>query len=213
MLQSLRLRFVLAFCLLGANFNTGFSDASPPVWWTIQITATVSGHYYAKENPLNLAGRYYFLISCLGSMERDNGDYILYQGEKNIIRSNWQEERGKENLDVSLAMHPEFKLHYVIRKEKEICFDFEIFPLQAGDNYIPVKIVLPCSDENGRINLRSRYNHYILDGSNVIGIMENRLYRENRISQVFRWQWNRKQKNDRQDHAVELKLTIIRKLK
>lgn len=204
---------VLIFCVLGLPFHSGDQDISPSIWWTIEISASVSGNYRVDKNPLVLTGSYRFLFNCQGSIERDNGDYILYQGEKHIAGLNWIEERGGESFDLSQTMHPGFKLNYVIRREQVICLDFETFPVTAGGKYLPIKIFLPCSDENGQINSRNRYNDRMVQGSNVIGVLEDRLYNVNRISEIFRWQWEKTERDGRQNHSVEFELKITRKNK
>lgn len=180
------------------------------VWWTIDISVSVTGTYKAFEGKEALYGHYSFRGVWLGAMERDNGDYILYQGSDRILFMKWIEEMNQKKHDQSDDIHPKLKLNYVLRRDGKIHFDFEIFSFQVTLEKSQKKynLILPRSAENDSINQGIHYNKGVVSGSNRIELLENRIYKESSIQEKFEWNWSKKQGKMSSNHSVGVVLRI-----
>jgi hypothetical protein len=203
--------FILSFSTL--NFNYIDTNPSPPLWWTIDIYISAEGKYQYPDNQQGISGVYDFQLKWQGAMERDNGDYLIYQGEDSLVSLKWSESQNNKIFDLCQTIKPKSKLNYVVRKKNSIHFDFEIFSFITARGNASFEIILPCSAENGLINPQKKYNRGVVTGSNEIYVSEKHLYQEKRIFEKFQWEWKRKGKSHNQDHTVVLEIIITQNKK
>ncbi|MCK4836863.1 MAG: hypothetical protein KAT17_09505 [Candidatus Aminicenantes bacterium] len=206
---------ILILFSLFLNFSTQVVDSNPAVWWTIELDISVQGKYQFTRDQKVISGSYQFRLFYQGAMERDNGDYILYQGESRVNILEWNEKVDDKIISLNNKLKPRIKLNYVIRKNKHIQVDFETYLTFKYFNHLgkAFKISLPCSAENHSIRPESRYNIFVKEGSNKISVPENRIYKQDDIHKVFRWDWEKIKSGKRQDHSVVLALKITKKKK
>lgn len=212
----------LNFRLVGFYSRTGTEqESAAKYWWQIEIAISVSGEYEYRNNINTSKGEYSFDVVLFASMERDNGDYLLYKGEKKIESISWKEVLYQKNesnkkVDLSKSISPVIELYYVMRREGKIHFDCAIssIPLPFASKKPAKKLILPRSAENEYINPKTQYNSGIVKGSNRVDVTETRIYQEKEISEVFNWSWQGARTAwplGSSSHSVELKL-IIRRL-
>jgi len=201
------LSLVLVIFLLVTSF--GFTGDSS-FWWRIELSISVTGTYKFLKNKELFYGHYSFSGLWQGAMERDNGDYILYQGNDRILDINWIEEHNQEKFDQTKSVKPKLKLNYVLRRGGEIHFDFETFSfLVPFENHRKkFSLILPRSAENDSINQKIQYNKDVFSGTNRIKLPENRIYDEPSIQKKFEWSWKRKKGELSSTHSVGIKLKI-----
>ncbi|MFC2155372.1 hypothetical protein ACFLRB_02630 [Acidobacteriota bacterium] len=193
-------------------------------WWQIEIILSVNGEYeYRYTGGDTEKGAYSFDIHSNASMERDNGDYLLYKGGVETGHITWKETTYRDNesikdSDLSRKISPVFELYYVMRREGKIYFDCAIasISLPFGSEKPVVELFLPGSAENETINPRKKYNSGISLGTNVVEVNEASIYREKEITKIFSWVWQGSKTTwppISSSHRAQLKLTIRRQAK
>lgn len=182
--------------------------ANPTVWWKIELSVAVSGTYKCQNSNHPFSGQYSISAEWRGAMERDNGDYILYQGSDRITSLDWEEDNNKSKPTGSGT--PKLKLNYVLRKQGIVHFDFEIFSVMIplNKNKKGYNLILPRSAENESLHRKIQYNKGVVSGSNGIQLLENRIYKEKTIQETFNWKWFREQGNLSSKHSVEVVIRI-----
>ena len=212
--------------LPGLDFAVAFDqevESGSKYWWQIDIRLSVNGEYEYRDAGSTAKGTYSFAIRSTASIERDNGDYLLYKGGVETEHIAWKEttyrkkQPGKE-FDLSRKISPVFELYYVMRREGKIYFDCAVasIPLPCGSEKPKVELFLPGSAENETINPRKKYNNGISRGTNVVEVTEARIYREKEIIKTFSWTWQGTKKTwppFSNSHRAQLKLTIRRQAK
>jgi hypothetical protein len=190
-------------------------DSSPPYWWYMELHISVQGEYRMTEEDLPLSGRYRYSFSWQGSMERDNGDYILYQGNSDRLSLQWHEALKNRSRDMSQLIKPEIHVNYVVRKGGSIHVDFNISPVSSGSKQSPMGMAIhfPQSAEHEIIDSSARYNRWIRQGSNSIALVEEQLYKQMETAGRFNWKWLRKRPSGEHNHSVQVDLRIFRKPK
>jgi hypothetical protein len=173
------------------------------------MQASVRGDYQLVNGNKPVSGHYQFQIFWQGSIERDNGDYILYQGGSELLFWQWNEMIEGQVRDMSSEFRPELEFNYVVRKEEKIHVDFKIRPLPKGSaNSRPgTDIHFPQSAENEVIAPAVKYNRGICRGSNEIALIEDRIYKQSEIRKSYNWNWKSPVINHSHSIAVELKIT------
>lgn len=209
----------LLFCI-DLDSTTGRQEESgSKYWWQIEIVISAAGEYEYRKDGNTAAGKYAFDILLAASMERDNGDYLLYKGGTRIEKISWDETRYDRNgvkkvFDLSEKIAPAAELYYVMRREGKIHFDYAIssIPLPFGVEKPALNLILPRSAENETINPKAQYNSGIVNGSNVVEVLEAKIYREKEMAKEFNWSWGRKGTKPpaSSSHKVKLKLKIKR---
>ncbi|MFQ6084633.1 MAG: hypothetical protein ACE5WD_14940, partial [Candidatus Aminicenantia bacterium] len=188
------------------------------------------GHYELKSKSNPFSGEYCFTIHWRGSMEKDDSDYLLYQGEVKV--KVW---KGKERMfffgffsdfeEVDLAQNspPELKVNYILTKKEKIAFDFTIsgFQVPQFESEFKKVLQLPCSAQNEFINPHSKYNKSVINGSNQICLNEKEIYTGETVHKTFNWEWKKSERFFTDNyistllnfHKVEVELKIIPHLK
>lgn len=206
--------FCIIFGLL--SFSLKSLDQEHSFFWTIKMKLSVSGKYKNSDNDFIFSGKYSFDIIYKAGMERDNGDYVLYQGENKLFNVVWDEIIGKQSPDnkkhsISEKIKSRLKLNYILRENGYICFCFEISSVWAPyDGQSLKRILLPRSAENESIHFKIKYKKHITKGSNKIELKDNDIYIKDKIQKIFKWTWKKKEPTWENQHTVNLKLTIKR---
>ncbi len=190
-------------------------------WWQIAIDISAVGQYEYRSDTDTIKGNYSIEIIQAAAVERDNGDYLFYQGDYKPVRLSWKETVYNKNnvllqeYDLANRVSPEIKMHYVMRRGKKIDFDLAISPLSlpVGGVKPVIKLILPASAENEYINPTAKYNRGIVKGSNRISTIEKGIYQKKEVIETFKWDWQRVKKSwpaISTSHSVEVKLKITR---
>ncbi len=128
-------------------------------------------------------------------MEKDNGDYILYYENSELI-SFEAEEKGKFPESTKIIYtddfrdKPSFKLNYILRKGENLHFDFFVksFPIPQNESIRKFQLSLPASKENSRHSSDIDYNLFVSKGSNLIFLEEREIYLDT-VEKKFAWKW------------------------
>lgn len=215
-------KFVLFSLLIFSPLvgHAGNLNVEPGTWWEVQLNITINGSYRYNFND-TAAGEYVFKIKSTASIEQDySGDYILYPESEQVSVVDWKEKRReKENgtistsTDFSKIMSPSLRINYVIKKEGELYFDFDIFlKNEIFNSPHPLKqLLLPCSALNHEINPKNKYNRDVRKGSNEIKIAEELFLNQLETIKSFGWEWQRDNPELFNSHSVVLELRIIKK--
>ncbi|MFQ5721821.1 MAG: hypothetical protein ACE5GI_04960, partial [Candidatus Aminicenantales bacterium] len=145
------------------------------------------------KNPIQ--GTYSFLLLWTGCMEQDMEDYIIYHETSKLVDWKAQEKAeppGKLELmsEKDFPGKPHFDFHYILRKGKELHFDFQVesFYVPQHSKDYKLYLYLPASEENKMYPLKFNYNDYIIKGSNRVFIIEQEIYRH-QLNKTYQWSW------------------------
>jgi len=195
----------------------------PPSWWEISIHLKASGLYTIKEGKEPIQGKYFFLILWTGCMEEDMEDYIIYHETSKLLEWKAQEKvdsSGKIEVlsEQNFLAKPHFDFHYILRKGKELHFDFQVesFYVPHHDKEYELYLYLPASEENKMYPSEFSYNDYIINGSNRIFVVEKEIY-AHQVEKTYQWSWKYQKWLKTQartvffsnEHQVKVKLSII----
>ena len=177
------------------SFLLSASDQAVPLWWEIEILLSSSGAYRIEESDSSYVADYCFELLWTGCMEKDNGDYLLYFENSEII-SFYAEETGiypeftKIMKTDDFQDKPSFKLNYILRKGENLHFDFFVrsFLIPKNKSKRKYQLILPASKENSRRSSEIDYNSYITQGSNLIFLEEKEIYCDT-VEKKFFWRW------------------------
>ena len=212
----MRLKWLIFIQLISLLFPIAVADdSSPPFWWAVELRISVQGDYRMVRENLPVNGRYQYRFFWRGSMERDNGDYILYQGDRELLFLKWHEALRNRIRDLSSLIKPEIIVNYVIRKDEKLHVDFNIrSPLSEAESAgSQMAIHFPQSAEHERIDSTVRYNRWIEQGSNEIAVTEDPIYRLTETNGQFKWDWRLKKPDRMQSHSVQVEFRLFRKQK
>jgi len=215
------LSLILLLILFPHVGQAGPPDSEIGTWWEVQLFMTVSGSYRYYYNNDTIAGEYSFKIISTASMEQDNsGDYILYPAGEQISVINWKERKADKEgdfkttaIDLAKTMTPGMQLNYVIKENRKLYFDFEVF-LKAPvlDSTHPFKqFLLPRSALNQNIDRKNKYNKNVRKGSNAVHLTEKLFLKQVETVKTFTWQWQRGKSDFFNAHSAALELKIIKK--
>ena len=177
------------------SFIFPLSDQALPLWWEIKILLISSGNYRIDERNSSYSAHYSFTLLWTGCMEKDNGDYLLYYENSELI-SFKAEEKGifPESTKIICTddFHdkPSFKLNYILRKDENLHFDFFVksFLIPKNESKRKYQLCLPASKENSLRSSEIDYNLYVAKGSNLIFLEEKGIYLDT-IEKKFAWKW------------------------
>lgn len=174
---------------------SSFSDQPLPLWWEIRIILESEGNYKVNELKSSYSGHYSFTSLWKGYMERDNGDYLLYYEDTELIRFE-AEEKGILPKSIQILStedfndKPFFKLNYILRKDLYLHFDIIakgfLIPQNKSENKFYLN--LPASEENSRNSSEIDYNLFVYNGSNRIFLEEQEIYLKT-VEEKFAWDW------------------------
>ncbi len=193
--------------------------------WELSLLVEVKGSYEIEKRPYPIRGEYILIINWKSSMEKDNGDYLLYKGEEKIIE--WKGKETIYNLDNFLSYEkvdlsnyppPQLNVNYLLKKENIINLDFNFssFLVPYWELESKRRLIMPCSAQNEFLNPHLKYNRNIIKGSNKICFEEKELYAKKKINKTFTWQWRRTERTFQENelivflnfHTVNVKLEI-----
>ncbi len=128
-------------------------------------------------------------------MEKDNGDYLLYYENSELI-SFEAEETGiyPESIKIintnDFQDKPYFKLNYILRKGENLHFDFFVksFLIPKNKSKSKYQLSLPASKENSLHSSEIDYNLYITKGSNLVFLEEKGIFLDT-VEKKFYWKW------------------------
>jgi hypothetical protein len=171
------------------------SDQPLPIWWEIKILLTSNGNYRVEEENSTFSGHYSFTLRWTGCMEKDDGDYLLYYENSELV-SFKAEEKGifpdstKIISTDDFADKPYFKLNYILRKGKNLHFDFFVkgFLVPKNESEHKLQLSLPASKKNYRHSSEIDYNLFVTKGSNLIFLEEKEIYLDT-VKKNFAWKW------------------------
>jgi hypothetical protein len=198
------------------------SDQALPRWWEIRILLISNGNYEVEERNSSYSAHYSFTLLWTGCMEKDNGDYLLYYENSELI-SFEAEETGiyPESVKVintdDFHDKPAFKLNYILRKGENLHFDFFVksFLIPQNKSERKFQLSLPASRENSRHSSEIDYNLFVSKGSNLIFLEEKEIYLDS-VEKKFAWKWGYKKPHIPQSvpkffsnsHDVKVKISI-----
>jgi hypothetical protein len=171
------------------------SDQALPRWWEIKIFLSSSGNYKIDERNSSYSANYSFTLLWTGCMEKDNGDYLLYYENSELISFEAEEtgiypESTKVIKTDDFHDKPSFKLNYILRKGENLHFDFFVksFLIPKNKSKRKYQLSLPASKENSRCSSEIEYNLYVTKGSNLIFLEEKGIFLD-AVEKKFAWKW------------------------
>lgn len=193
-----------------------------PQWWEIRIVLVSNGEYLTKEKKTEYLGQYAYSIQWTGSMEPDEGDFIIYHEHSQLLRWDAQEKAQSPNSAETLSSDdflekPSFKFNCLLQREKKIHFDFLINGISIPQNESKNKfnLILPASKENTSQYSTKNYNPHVYKGSNKILLNKEDIFNDS-VKKKFAWSWQHRigdrQKTPvylSQSHDVEVDISII----
>ena len=215
-------------CLYRNIFPSGFSSMVlpylqiKPYFWEIKLVLSSKGNYKVEGRKRSNIGQYSFVLLWTGCMEQDMDDYIIYHETSELVEWNAQEEARSPNTSQIISGddfsdRPIFDFHYILRRDKDLHFDFQVdgFPVPQDNSDPKFYLTLPSSYENKRISSQKNYNAFLLRGSNSIHIKEEEIY-HHMIEKTYCWVWEFHQSLDTKkrpvafsnSHNVKVMLTI-----
>jgi hypothetical protein len=212
----MRLKWLIFIQLIGLLFPVAVAkDSSPSFWWAVELRVSVQGDYRMVRENLPVNGRYQYRFFWRGSMERDNGDYILYQGDRELLSLIWHEAMQNRIQDLSSLIKPDIFVNYVVRKEGKLHVDFNIRSALSGAERTGSRMAIhfPQSAEHERIDSTVRYNRWIEKGSNEIAVAEDPIYSLAETNGQFKWDWCLKTPDRMHNHSVQVEFRLFRKPK
>ncbi len=166
-----------------------------PSWWEISIRLKASGSYTIKEGKEQIQAAYSFILLWTGCMEEDMDDYLIYHETSRLLEWKAQEKAesfGKIKLlsEKDFSGKPHFDFHYILRKGKELHFDFQVesFYVPQNRQQYEFYLYLPASEENKMYPSEFNYNDYIIKGSNRIVVAQKEIY-NHRLDKTYQWSW------------------------
>ena len=202
--------------------HSSLSDQPLPIWWDIKILLISDGDYKVNEGKSSYSALYSFTLLWTGCMERDNGDYLLYYENSELVNFEAREKGvSPESCQIMSADdfqdEPFFKLNYILRRGKNLHFDFIVKSFLIPQNKSEHKFYLnlPASEENSLHSSETDYNLFVSKGSNSISLREKDIYPAN-VEKKFAWEWKYKKwhmipKNPvffSNSHRVKVKVSI-----
>jgi hypothetical protein len=219
---------ILAFSSRNIFPSVSSSKALPslqikPYFWEIMLVLSSNGEYTVENGERSNIGHYSFILTWIGCMEEDMDDYIIYHETSDLVEWNAREEvqsPGSSRIisGDDFSKRPDFDFHYILRKDKNLHFDFQVdgfcVPQETSD--AKFYLTLPSSYENKRPSSQVDYNAFLLQGSNNIQIEEEEIY-QHTIEKTYRWTWKHHQSLSEKNkpisfsnfHNVKVVLTII----
>ena len=192
--------FYLCLLLLGVlSGGVPAATAGPEaaLWWPIEVSGEASGAFDIQIGTIRVTGTYRFNFSWEGSMERDNGDYILYQGTSGVSDMDWQETHrdiytGKISRIPTSERSPEYQMTYLVREGDVLTFSGAFLPLVLNaPDHTSYTVWLPRGAESPTHGLPHRYNRDVIGGSNRLDVVEKQIYRKDHTTRKFVWRWRR----------------------
>jgi hypothetical protein len=178
------------------------------------VSGETSGAFDVRIGSVKVTGTYRFKFFWQGSMERDNGDYILYQGTGSVSDLEWRETHrdiptGKISHIPASERSPEYRMTYLLREGDVLTFSAAFSPLVLNTpDHTSYTVWLPRSAENPSSGSPHRYNRDVIEGSNRLDVVEKQIYRDDHIMKDFVWKWRRNGAAGSQRHRVEMRLKI-----
>jgi len=194
-----------------------------PYFWEIMLVLSSNGDYAVENGERSNIGHYSFILLWLGCMEEDMDDYIIYHETSELVEWNAREEvQSPDSSQIisgdDFSKRPGFDFHYILRRDKNLHFDFQVdgfyVPQESSDPKF--YLTLPSSYENKRPSSQVDYNAFLLRGSNSIQIEEEEIY-QHMIEKTYCWTWKYHQSLSGKKrpisfsnfHNVKVVLTII----
>ncbi|MFC2165919.1 hypothetical protein ACFLT2_13105 [Acidobacteriota bacterium] len=193
-------------------------------WWEIKILLESKGKYKYKECKTTFAGKYAYTILWTGCIERDQQDFILYHENSDLIQWEGQErihsaDSKKSQATKKFKGEPGFELHYILRRGKNLHFDFLVKGFDVPQHCSAKKTYLHLPESKGNTDNPTDldYDLYISKGSNNVEMSRDilNLGSENK---EFQWTWQREKSFGSGEgapylfhyHDVEVEVSIIR---
>ncbi len=214
--------FALALSRMAGSLVSG-PGQDPPLWWEIILDLRAQGEYRLEGGEGRFLGNYTFAVRWLGSMERDDHDYLLYPLDCDLRAWDAQESGSGSNAVTFFKTsdfrgRPSFVFNYIFRKGSELHFDFIVNGIVIPQAEAPEKILLlfPASAENNQRDGEMSYNNFVTKGSNRIALEETEIY-AGRLERTYSWTWKSQRWKMKQqqtifvshNHEVDVKLAII----
>ncbi|MGB8953477.1 MAG: hypothetical protein WCC06_12525 [Candidatus Aminicenantales bacterium] len=184
----------LFFLLTGASGNP-----KNPLWWEIKLVLKVQGNYQLQVEDARYIGNYQFTVLWKGSIERDNGDYILYHQSKDLLQWEAQETAQTSGFLKVLTTSdflgkPSLKFNYILSRENRLHFAFSVEGFYVPENVSSENfyIHLPASQENSSPSSEVNYNLFIKKGSNDVSVGEKNIY-AGPVEKNISWTWKYQQ--------------------
>lgn len=199
-----------------------FCDQALPLWWEIKILLISEGNYKVDEEKSSYSARYSFMLLWTGCMERDNGDYVLYYENSELLSFEAREKCVfPESVQIISAEDfrdkPSIKLNYILRKGENLHFDFIVksFLIPQSKSVNKFYLNLPASEENSYHSSEIDYDSFVSKGSNLIFLDEKEIYLA-AVEKKFAWEWKYQKWHITQNkpvsffntHDVEVKISL-----
>jgi hypothetical protein len=194
-----------------------------PYFWEIKLVISSTGDYRIYEGERSNVGHFSFVLLWTGCMEQDMDDYLIYHENSELLEWKAQEiaqfpEASQIISEEYFSGKPGFDFHYILRREENLHFDFQVegFSVPQDKSDHKFYLTLPSSYENMRHFPLIDYNAFLLQGSNSIHIEEEEIY-HHPIEKTYCWTWEHRQSLGRKkrpisfinSHDVKVVLTII----
>jgi len=166
-----------------------------PCYWEMKIRISSSGDYMIKEGEKSNEGHYSFVLLWTGCMEQDQDDYLIYHENSELLE--WKAREKVKSSDVTHELSEEdfsekpcIDFNYILRKDEDLHFDFEVesFPVPQENPGHKFYLNLPVSKENIKLPAKFDYNAYLTKGSNSIHFKEKDIYSDS-LKKNYSWHW------------------------
>jgi len=209
--------------ILPAGSHVSGPGQDPPLWWEIILDLRTQGEYRLEGREGRFLGNYTFAVRWLGSMERDDDDYLLYPLDCELRTWDAQETASASNAVTFFTTgdfrdRPSFVFNYIFRQGQELHLDFGVNGIVIPQAEGPDRTLLlfPASAENNQHDNEISYNNFVTKGSNRIALEETEIYAGS-LKRTYSWTWKNRRWTLKQQqtiftshsHEVEVKLAII----
>lgn len=184
-----------ALALLWLSLSQAAAGAKAPAWWDIEILLTVDGKYGLRQGDSVATADFAFSTRWRGSIERDDADYLLYHANSELIRWTLREKSLNEDIlslltESDAAGKPSFRMNYILSQGDDLVFDFAVegFPVPVGPAPARFDLALPKTRGGAEHSTDSRYDDFVVHGSNAVRINEAKIYR-GAVERNFSWSW------------------------
>lgn len=206
--------------LLFLSTSLSNQEVKSRYWWQLELVASVKGESRYGNQRFGFSESFKMEICGNATFERDNGDYLLFPGNKKIRSFIWEESIQRPGLpvetdNISEKIKPNLVINYVVRRRGKLYIDFELGSIKVPTvrSFQSQLVFLPRSAENRGTHPEDGYNRGVGKGSNMVRVEESQIYQRKLVEEGFEWQWSKRNGLWKDTHQISLMVRIQRFLK
>jgi hypothetical protein len=182
----------------------------------VQLRLCVEGEYRSTHAPDRFHGKYRCILNARAGLERDNGDYILYQLEKRegddseVVWTEWNGEPGTEQAcSLDDCVHPQMEVRFALREQGKVVLDFLVgADVQTpGLERLKRKFTWPRGFTAAGGDPEERYRQGIYQGSNRVEWLESAMKQSPGVQGERNWSW--KEVHTSWTHTQRVQLSFL----